>query len=104
MICDNYAIGDTNRVEETCKTDWMESLAAIVATIYAALVLISIANVIVAVLARRGKFKFWIAIAMNTLTGLVAAWGVTATLALGLVPLIGLVIGSIILTWPKKKS
>jgi hypothetical protein len=41
---------------------------------------------------------------MNTLTGLVAAWAVTATLALGLVPLIGLVAGSIILTWPKKKS
>ena len=82
----------------------MESLAAIVATIYVALILLSIANVIVAVLARRGRFKFWVGLAMNTLTGLVAAWAVTATLALGLVPLLGLVAGSIVLTWPKKKS
>ena len=82
----------------------MESLAAIVATIYVALILLSIANVIVAVLARCGRFKFWVGIAMNTLTGLVAAWAVTATLALGLVPLLGLVAGSIVLTWPKKKS
>ena len=82
----------------------MESLAAIVATIYVALILLSIANVIVAALARRGRFKFWVGIAMNTLTGLVAAWAVTATLALGLVPLLGLVAGSIVLTWPKKKS
>ena len=82
----------------------MESLAAIVATIYVALILLSIANVIVAVLARRGRFKFWVGIAMNTLTGLVAAWAVTATLALGLVPLLGLVVGSIVLTWPKKEN
>ena len=82
----------------------MESLAAIVATIFVALILLSIANVIVAVLARRGRFKFWVGIAMNTLTGLVAAWAVTATLALGLVPLLGLVAGSIVLTWPKRKS
>lgn len=82
----------------------MESLVAIVATIYVALILLSIANVIVAVLARRGKFKMWIGVVMNTLTGLVAAWAVTASLALGLVPLLGLVVGSIVLTWPKKKS
>ena len=82
----------------------MESLAAIVATIYAALLLVSIANIIVAILTRRGKFKFWVGMVMNTLTGLVAAWAVTATLALGIVPLVGLVIGSIILTWPKKKT
>lgn len=82
----------------------MESLAALVATIYAGLVLVLIANIIVAVLARRGKIKYWIGIAMNTFTGLVAAWGVTVTFALGIVPLAGLVIGSIILTWPKRKS
>jgi len=82
----------------------MESLAAIVATIYVALILVSIANVIVAVLSRRGKFKFWVGMVVNTLTGLIAAWAVTATLALGIVPLAGLVVGSIILTWPKKKA
>ena len=81
----------------------MESLALIVATIYVALILVSIANIIIAILSRRGKFKFWIGVVVNTLTGLIAAWAVTATFALGIVPLLGLVIGSIILTWPKKK-
>jgi len=82
----------------------MESLALIVATIYVALILVSITNIVIAVLSRRGKFKFWIGVVVNTLTGLIAAWAVTATFALGIVPLLGLVIGSIILTWPKKKS
>jgi hypothetical protein len=82
----------------------MESLAAVVATIYVALILVSIANVIVALLARRGKLRFWVGMVVNTLTGLIAAWAVTATLALGVVPLLGLVVGSIILTWPKKRT
>ena len=82
----------------------MESLALIVATIYVALILVSITNIVIAVLSRRGKLKFWIGVVVNTLTGLIAAWAVTATFALGIVPLMGLVIGSIILTWPKKKA
>ena len=81
----------------------MESLAALVAAIYVGLILLSFINIFVAVLARRGKIRMWIGIVVNTLTGLVAAWGVTVTFVLGIVPLIGLVVGSIILTWPKKK-
>lgn len=82
----------------------MESLALIVATIYVALLLVAVGNAIIAILARRGKIKFWIGVVFNTLTGLIAAWAVTATFALGIVPLLGLVVGSIILTWPKRKS
>lgn len=81
----------------------MESLAAIVAAIYFGLILLSIVNVLMAILARRGKIRMWVGIVSNTITGLVAAWAVTATFALGIIPLIGLVVASIILTWPKKK-
>jgi hypothetical protein len=82
----------------------MESLAVLVATIYVGLILLCIANIVVAVLARRGRIKIWYGVVLNTITGIVAAWGVTVTLALGIVPLLGLAAGSIILTWPKKKS
>jgi hypothetical protein len=82
----------------------MESLAVLVATIYVGLILLSLANIVVALLARRGRIKIWYGVALNTITGIVAAWGVTVTLALGIVPLLGLAAGSIILTWPKKKN
>ena len=82
----------------------MESLAALVATIYLGLIVLALANVVVAFITRRGKLKTWVGIVMNTLTGLAALWAVSATFALGVIPLVGLVIGSIILTWPKKRS
>ena len=82
----------------------MESLAAIVAAIYFGLILLSIVNVLMAILARRGKIRMWVGIVSNTITGLVAAWAVTVNLALGIIPLLGLVVASIILTWPKKKN
>lgn len=82
----------------------MESLALIVATVYAGLILVSAVNIVVAVLARRGRIKIWYGVALNTITGIIAAWGVTVTLALGIVPLLGLAVASIILTWPKKKN
>lgn len=82
----------------------MESLAALVATIYLGLIVLAIANVVVAFLTRRGKFKMWIGIVMNTITGLAAFWAVSATFALGIIPLLGLVAGSVILTWPKKRD
>lgn len=81
----------------------MESLAALVAGIYLGLIVLSIANVVVAVITRRGRFKMWVGIVMNTITGLAAFWAVGATFALGVIPLLGLVIGSIILTLPKKR-
>ena len=82
----------------------MESLAALVATIYLGLIVLAIANVVVAFLTRRGKLKTWVGILSNTITGLVALWAVNATFALGIIPLLGIVVGSIILTWPRKKS
>lgn len=82
----------------------MESLAALVATIYLGLIVLALANVVVAFITRRGKLKTWVGIVMNTLTGLAALWAVSATFALGVIPLVGIVIGSIILTWPKKRS
>lgn len=82
----------------------MESLAALVATIYLGLIVLAIANVVVAFITRRGKLKTWVGIVMNTVTGVVALWAVSVTFALGVIPLVGLVIGSIILTWPKKKG
>jgi ABC-type enterochelin transport system permease subunit len=39
----------------------------------------------------------------NVITGLLAAWGISVTWALGIIPFLGLVISSIILTWPRKK-
>lgn len=82
----------------------MESLAALVATIYLGLIVLSLANVVVAILTRRGKFKTWVGILSNTITGLIALWAVGASFALGVIPLFGIVVGSIILTWPKKKK
>ena len=81
----------------------MESLAALVAGIYLGLIVLAIANVVVAVITRQGRFKMWVGIVMNTVTGLAAFWAVGATFALGIIPLLGLVIGSIILTLPKKR-
>lgn len=82
----------------------MESLAALVAGIYLGLIVLAIANVVVAIITRRGKFKMWVGIVMNTVTGLAAFWAVSATFALGIIPLVGLMVGSIILTLPKRKA
>lgn len=82
----------------------MESLALLIATVYAGLILVSVVNIVVAVLARRGRIKIWYGVVLNTIVGIIAAWGVTVTLALGIVPLLGLAVASIILTWPKKKN
>ena len=90
--------------ESSCENSEMESLAALVAGIYLGLIVLSIANVVVAIITRRGKFKMWVGILMNTITGLAAFWAVGATFALGVIPLLGLVVGSIILTWPKRKT
>lgn len=81
----------------------MESLAALVAAIYLGLIVLAVANVVVAFITRRGKIKTWIGVVMNTLTGVAALWAVSATFALGIIPMLGLVVGSIILTWPKKR-
>jgi hypothetical protein len=82
----------------------MESLAALVSAIFLGLIVFSLLTVLFAVLTRRGKVKFWVAMVFNVITGLLAAWGISVAWALGIIPFLGLVVSSIILTWPRKKS
>lgn len=82
----------------------MESLAALVSAIFLGLIVFSLLTVLFAVLTRIGKTKFWVAMVFNVITGLLAAWGISVTWALGIIPFLGLVVSSIILTWPRKKS
>jgi hypothetical protein len=81
----------------------MESLAALVSAIFLGLIVFSLLTVLFAVLTRMGKTKFWVSMIFNVITGLLAAWGISVTWALGIIPFLGLVISSIILTWPRKK-
>jgi len=81
----------------------MDDLAALVATIYVLLGGVAVVNILLAVLSRRKKLKPWIAMVFNAITGFGAIFGISLSWALGIVPLLGLIIGSIILTWPNKK-
>ena len=81
----------------------MEDLAALVATILAVFVGMAVINILLAVLSRRKKLKPWIAMVFNALTGFAAIFGISISWALGIVPLMGLIVGSIILTWPNRK-
>ena len=82
----------------------MESLAIVVMVIFIGLIVISLVTILIAVLARRKKVKFWVAMVFNVFTGLLAAWGISVAWVLGLIPFLGLVISSIILTWPRRKK
>ena len=81
----------------------MEDLAALVATIYVLLGGLALVNILLAVLSRRKKLKPWIARVFKAITGLGAIFGISISWALGLVPLLGLIIGSIVLAWPNRK-
>jgi predicted membrane-bound spermidine synthase len=81
----------------------MEDLAALVATIYVLLGGLALISILLAVLSRRKKLKPWIAMVFNAITGLGAIFGISISWALGLVPLLGLIIGSIVLAWPNRK-
>jgi VIT1/CCC1 family predicted Fe2+/Mn2+ transporter len=81
----------------------MEDLAALVATIYVLLGGLALVNILLAVLSRRKKLKPWIAMVFNAITGFGAIFGISISWALGIVPLMGLIVGSIILTWPNRK-
>jgi len=81
----------------------MEDLAALVATILVLFVGVALINILLAVLSRRKKLKPWIAMVFNALTGFVAIFGISISWAVGVVPLMGLIVGSIILTWPNRK-
>jgi predicted membrane-bound spermidine synthase len=81
----------------------MEDLAALAATIYVLLGGLALISILLAVLSRRKKLKPWTAIVFNAITGLGAIFGISISWALGLVPPLGLIVGSIILTWPNRK-
>ena len=81
----------------------MEDLAALVATILAVFVGMAVINILLAVLSRRKKLKPWIAMVFNALTGFAAIFGICISWAIGIFPLLGLIIGSIILTLPNRK-
>lgn len=81
----------------------MEDLAALVATILVLLVGAALINILLAVLSRRKKLRAWIAMVFNALTGFAAIFGISISWAVGIVPLMGLIIGSIILTLPNGK-
>jgi hypothetical protein len=82
----------------------MEDLALIVSFIFIGLIVFSLLTVFIAIQARRRKVKFWVAMVFNGITGLLAAWGISVSWVLGLIPFSGLVLASIILTWPRKKT
>ena len=81
----------------------MEDLAALVANIYVLLAGVAVVNIVLAVLAKKRKLRPWIAMTFNALTGFAAIFGISIAWALGIVPLLGLIIGSIIITWPNRK-
>ncbi len=80
----------------------MESLAAVVATIFVGMILIALVNLVVVLSTRRGKLKLWVGFLSNTITGIAAIFGISGAWALGAAPLISVLAGSIILTLPKK--
>jgi CHASE2 domain-containing sensor protein len=81
----------------------MEDLAALVATVLVLLGGVAVINILLAVLSRRKRLKPWIAMVFNAFTGFAAIFGISISWALGIVPLMGLIIGSIILTLPNGK-
>lgn len=80
----------------------MEDLAAFVAALFAIFIAIALVNLAVGLLVRRGKLKLWIGLVVNTLTGLVAIFGISIAWALGAPALLSVLITSIVLTLPKR--
>jgi cyanate permease len=81
----------------------MESLAALVAGIFIAQIAISILNIVLAALYRRGKIKRWIPLVANAVTGILALWGIATVWVMAVAPLVSVLISSILITWPRKK-
>jgi hypothetical protein len=80
----------------------MESLAALVAGIFIAQIAISILNIVLAILYRRGKIKHWIPSVANAVTGIIALWGIATVWVMAVAPLVSVVVASILITWPRK--
>ena len=80
----------------------MEELATFVAYLFIALGVISILNILFAVLARKSKVRLWVGHISNTVTGLIAIWCISVAWALALFPIISVASASIILTFPRR--
>jgi len=80
----------------------VEDLARAVAGILAFFVFFGVVDILLATLARRGKIKIWIGHIFNTLTGLLAIFGISVAWALGMIPLLAVIASSVILTWPRR--
>lgn len=80
----------------------MEELATFVAYLFIALGVISLLNILFAVLTRRSKVRLWVGHVSNTATGLIAIWCISVAWALALFPILSVASASIILTFPKK--
>ena len=80
----------------------MEELATFIAYLFAALGVISVINIVFAVLARRKKVRLWVGHVSNTITGLIAIWCISVAWALVLFPIISVAAASIVLTFPRK--
>lgn len=80
----------------------MESLVALVAGIFIAQIAISILNIVLAILYRRGKIKHWIPSVANAVTGIIALWGLVTVWVMAVAPLASVLISSILITWPRK--
>jgi hypothetical protein len=80
----------------------MESLAALVAGIFIAVISFSILNIVLAILYRRGKVKHWIPSVANAVTGIIALWGIATVWVMGVAPSVSVLISSILITWPRK--
>lgn len=80
----------------------MESLAALVAGIFIAQIVISILNIVLATLYRRGKIKRWISLVANAVTGIIALWGLVTVWVMAVAPLVSVLISSILITRARK--
>jgi hypothetical protein len=80
----------------------MESLAALVAGIFIAVISFSILNIVLAILYRRGKVKHWIPSVANAVTGIIALWGIATVWVMGVIPSVSVLISSFLITWPRK--
>jgi hypothetical protein len=80
----------------------MESLAALVAGIFIAVISFSILNIVLAILYRRGKVKHWIPSVANAVTGILALWGIATVWVMGVIPSVSVLISSFLITWPRK--
>ena len=82
----------------------MEELATFLAYLFIALGVISLLNIGLSILARRGKIRLWVGHVSNTILGLIAIWGISVAWALALFPLVSLATASIVLTFPRKRQ